>query len=312
MSRSPKYLKRAVLDPLGLNVAVSSHAEITKDLAKAYMWTIDGRVFEAPTFELGMSPAGSMYTTVTDMGRFMSALFAGGRGTKGQMLKSSTIEQMWTPQFAPPGQKTGYGIGFSVREFEGRRTVGHGGAIYGFATTLKAMPDDKLGVVVVTTKDSANAVTNRIADFALTAMLAARQGKHVRSRKSLRLSILNSPVESPGVTSNGPISVELIECGQGSRNSVALVESKYGCGHSATLSSLMTSSLTARRYWFATRRSSSATKRLARRESLNRHLRLSQLARTDRRVRMGSRHPLYLREGWKALGPDRVVRVRPA
>ncbi|MGI9065987.1 MAG: serine hydrolase [Pyrinomonadaceae bacterium] len=175
-----KYLKRAVLDPLGLErSSFEPTPEITKDLAKAYMWTIDGRVFEAPTFELGISPAGSMYTTVKDMGRFMSALLAGGRGAKGQMLKSSTIDEMWTPQFAPRGQKTGYGIGFGVRQLEGRRTVGHGGAIYGFATTLKAMPDDKLGVVVVTTKDSANAVTNRVADYALATMLAIRQGKPI-------------------------------------------------------------------------------------------------------------------------------------
>ena len=207
-----KYLKRSVLDPLGLErSSFEPLPEITKDLAKAYMWTIDGRVFEAPTFELGMSPAGSMYTTVTDMGRFMSVLFAGGRGTKGQMLKGSTIEEMWTPQFAPRGQKTGYGIGFGVREFEGRRTVGHGGAIYGFATTLKAMPDDKLGVVVVTTKDSANAVTNRVADYALTTMLAVRQGKPINQPE------ITSPVNPQlahrvaGRYANGPDSVELIE-----------------------------------------------------------------------------------------------------
>ncbi len=30
--------------------------------------------------------------------------------------------------------------------------VGHGGAIYGFATELAALPDDKLGVVAVTTR----------------------------------------------------------------------------------------------------------------------------------------------------------------
>ncbi len=207
-----RYLKRSVLDPLGLErTSFEPTPRITKDLAKAYMWTVDGRVFEAPTFELGMSPAGSMYTTVTDMGRFMSILFAGGQGTKGQMLKSSTIEEMWTPQFAPPGQKTGYGIGFGVRELEGRRTVGHGGAIYGFATTLKAMPDDKLGVVVVTTKDAANAVTDRIANLALKAMFALRQGK---------------PIPQPEITSSvdpqlarriagryveGPNSVDLIE-----------------------------------------------------------------------------------------------------
>ena len=207
-----KYLKRAVLDPLGLErSSFEPTPQTTKDLAKAYMWTIDGRVFEAPTFELGISPAGSMYTTVTDMGRFISALFAGGRGAKGQMLKSSTLDEMWTPQFAPPGQKTGYGIGFSVRELEGRRTVGHGGAIYGFATTLKAMPDDKLGVVVVTTKDAANAVTNRVANYALTAMLAARQGKPVPQPET------PAPVDPQlarrfaGRYVNGTNSVDLIE-----------------------------------------------------------------------------------------------------
>ena len=207
-----KYLKRAVLDPLGLERSSFERTpEITKDLAKAYMWTIDGRVFEAPTFELGMSPAGSMYTTVTDMGRFMSALFAGGRGTKGQMLKPSSIGEMWTPQFAPPGQKTGYGIGFGIGEFEGHRTVGHGGAIYGFATTLKAMPDDKLGVVVVTTKDSANAVTNRIADLSLRAMLASRQGKPTPQPEITAAVDPQLARRIDGRYVSGPRSVELIE-----------------------------------------------------------------------------------------------------
>jgi len=175
-----KYLKRAVLDPLGLQQSsFEPTPEITKDLAKAYMWTMDGRVFEAPTFQLGISPAGSMYTTVTDLARFMSVLFAGGRGPHGAILKHATLEQMWTPQLAGLGQKTPFGIGFHLAELEGHRLVGHGGAIYGFATTLSALADDKLGVVVVTTKDSANAVTNRIAETALKAMLATRQSKPI-------------------------------------------------------------------------------------------------------------------------------------
>src|SRR5208283_5932905 len=44
-------------------------------------------------------------------------------------------------------------------------------------TELAALPDDKLGVVAVTTDDSASAVVSHIAHEALRLMLAARTGK---------------------------------------------------------------------------------------------------------------------------------------
>jgi len=90
-----KYLKQAVIEPLGLQKsAFVPEPEIIKDLAKAYMWSYDGREFDAPTFQLGMSPAGSMYSTVTDLGRFMSILFNGGKSTSGHILKKETLEKM--------------------------------------------------------------------------------------------------------------------------------------------------------------------------------------------------------------------------
>src|SRR5262249_34484146 len=145
-----RYLQTRLLDPLGMKrSAFEPTPVVTKDLAGAVMWTYHGRTFPAPTFELGMAPAGSMYSTVTDLTRFLGVLFAGGRGPNGAVLKPETLEQMWTPQFAKPEQKTGFGIGFHLTEFEGRRRVGHGGAIYGFATELAALPAEKLGVVVV-------------------------------------------------------------------------------------------------------------------------------------------------------------------
>ncbi|MPZ19419.1 MAG: serine hydrolase [Luteitalea sp.] len=150
---------------------------VTQALAKAYMWTYFGRQFEAPTFELGMAPAGSMYSTVSDLGRFMSVLFRRGQGPNGALLEPETLEAMWVPQFAPAGATEGFGIGFSVRELQGQRVVGHNGAIYGFATELQAMPDAKLGVVLATTMDAANAVMRHIAREAMSSLLAVRDGK---------------------------------------------------------------------------------------------------------------------------------------
>ncbi|HTU93592.1 MAG TPA: M15 family metallopeptidase, partial [Gemmataceae bacterium] len=60
---------------------------------------------------------------------------------------------------------------------EGRKSIGHGGAMYGFATQLQALPKEKLGVVVVAARDVANGVVEHIAQVALQQMLAAKEGK---------------------------------------------------------------------------------------------------------------------------------------
>ena len=173
-----EYLHSAVLAPMGLQrSSFEPTPYVRENLATAYMWTWDGRTFEAPTFQLGMAPAGSMYASVIDLGRFLSVLFAGGTGPNGPVLKRETLEAMWKPQFAAPGERTGFGIGFSIDELEGRRRIGHGGAIYGFATDLAALPDEKLGAVVVITTDVTNTVAERITGSALQLMLAAKQGK---------------------------------------------------------------------------------------------------------------------------------------
>jgi CubicO group peptidase (beta-lactamase class C family)/D-alanyl-D-alanine dipeptidase len=173
------YLERAVLEPMGLtNSAFRPLPRLEARLAKADMWTLDGRRFPAPTFQLGMGPCGSMYTTVVDLGKFLQILFAGGMAPNGQrIITRATLDTMWTPQFAPAGAKTGYGIGFGIGEMDGRRTIGHDGAIYGFATTLAALPDDSIGVVVTATLDGVNAVTDHIARTALRLMLDARANR---------------------------------------------------------------------------------------------------------------------------------------
>jgi CubicO group peptidase (beta-lactamase class C family)/D-alanyl-D-alanine dipeptidase len=170
------YLKTAVLGPMGLHTSgFEPTPDLTRSLAKASIWTYDGRLFPAPTFQVGIFPAGSLYTTVQDLGKFESVLFAGGRGPDGQVLNPSTLQEMWTPQFAKAEQTGGFGLGFALGKLEGHRQVGHDGAIYGFATSLDALPDDKLGAVAVATLDSSNAVTDHIVTDALRLMLAARE-----------------------------------------------------------------------------------------------------------------------------------------
>jgi serine beta-lactamase-like protein LACTB len=172
------YLTKAVLDPL--RMADSSFEQtdaVKKNLAHAVMWSYHGREFPAPTFQLGTSPAGSMYSTVGDLSKFMSCLFADGKAKDGQLLKKETIAEMFKLQFAKADEKNGFGLGFVVGELDGKKRIGHGGAIYGFSTELGMLPDSKLGVIVCSARDVSNAVTTRIANDALRLMRAAKEGK---------------------------------------------------------------------------------------------------------------------------------------
>jgi CubicO group peptidase (beta-lactamase class C family)/D-alanyl-D-alanine dipeptidase len=207
------YLKRAVLDPMGLaSSAFEPLPAIQSRLAKATMWTLDGRRFDAPTFQLGMGPCGSMYSTVLDLGRFLEVLFARGVAANGQRLLSrATLDSMWTPQFAAANAATGYGIGFNIGRLDGHRTIGHGGAIYGFATALLALPDDSLGVVVTATLDGANAVTDHIAAEALRLALAARQRHPIAAIDTTAPLPQARALELMGRYTNGKTTVDLDE-----------------------------------------------------------------------------------------------------
>src|SRR5205814_4897687 len=103
-----------------------------------------------------------------------------------RVLSAETLDSMWTPQFAAPGATSGFGIGFNVGRLDGHRTIGHGGAIYGFATALLALPDDSLGVVVTATLDAVNAVTDHIADEAARMLLDVRAGRALSSIDTTR------------------------------------------------------------------------------------------------------------------------------
>ncbi len=172
------YLTKSVLDPLAMK---DSSFEITpgvkKNLAHSLMWTYHGREFPSPTFQLGTSPAGSMYSTVGDLSKFMSCLFADGTTKSGQLLKKETIAEMFKLQFAKADDKQGFGLGFVVGDLDGQKRIGHGGAVYGFSTELAMLPGRKLGVIVCSARDVSNAVTTRVADDALRLMVAAKDGK---------------------------------------------------------------------------------------------------------------------------------------
>jgi D-alanyl-D-alanine dipeptidase len=169
------------------------------------MWTLHGREFDAPTFELGMAPAGSMYSSVLELGLFIQTLLRGGE----PLLRRATLDTMWTPQF-DPGARSGIGLGFAVSERDGLKVLGHGGAIYGFATELLVAPEAQVGVIVTASRDVANMVTTRIADVALKQMHRVRSGAAPVAARLTRPIPLALAERAEGRYSNAGASVRLV------------------------------------------------------------------------------------------------------
>ncbi len=203
-----KYLQESVLQPLGLNESSFLPAPaLTARLAKGYMWTYDGRVFPAPTFELGTGPAGNMYSTVMDQARFLSWLFTGGRGAGGEVLKPEMLQQMLTPQ----GPNSGYGLGFALLNIGGIKMVGHRGGVYGFSTELLAMPESKLGVVAITNMDNCTEVVWHVAFTALRLMMAARANQPLPPLPLTTKIPAQDMNRLPGHYAQGPKSIDIFE-----------------------------------------------------------------------------------------------------
>lgn len=157
-----------VTRPSGMSVSVFHRDQLRAAVAYSQMVGFEAARFPAPEFDLGTPAAGGLYTTLEDLGRFVQMLLDGGVGPTGQrVLKPETLAAMWRPQVTG-----GYGIGFSVSQLDGQRSVGHGGAIYGHMTYLRLLPDKGIGVVAFSTVD-AGPTASRVGEFALRAWLAS-------------------------------------------------------------------------------------------------------------------------------------------
>ncbi len=178
-----QFIRETLLDPLRLDDSgFEATSRVRSGLARASMWGYYGQPVPAPTFLLGTGPAGNLYSTATDLGRFLVFLLGGGQGPSSRILARESLEAMWTPQFVAAGEKSGFGLGFVVSEFDGpdavrHRAVGHGGAVYGFSTDVIALPDAGLGAAAMASLDVTNTVVERITRHALLLLLARRSGK---------------------------------------------------------------------------------------------------------------------------------------
>ena len=139
-------LRAEVLDPLEMRRTSYSAEPPHADGFAVHPWA-DLVLPEAVQDTGAMAPAGQLWSTVADLGRWASFV----TGDTGGVLESSTVEEMRAVRVVEEGPEweSAYGLGFQVFHIGGREYVGHGGSVPGFLSRLVADIGRRTGAMQV-------------------------------------------------------------------------------------------------------------------------------------------------------------------
>jgi len=106
-----------------------------------------------------VNPGGGMNSSVADMTQWVRLQLAQGSRGEQQVIKSKTLQDSHKPQIVFPQAKgeiyhEGYALGWFVGQYRGHSYVSHAGHIDGFCSEVFLLPQDKLGLVILTNSSS--------------------------------------------------------------------------------------------------------------------------------------------------------------
>ena len=171
-----EYLRSQLMAPLGMSRSNLSGDEMgaDPDHATAYVRRhgVVGPVPQRPVAAL--APAGAINSCAADLARWLLAQVGGGQVDGRAVMSPSTVARQHEPHIVLPEDRTfpastrfAYGLGWLIGRYRDHRLLEHGGGIDGFQTEAMLLPDDGIGVVVMTNTSSsamAPVVAYRILD----------------------------------------------------------------------------------------------------------------------------------------------------
>jgi len=163
------FVRARLLEPLGMTgTAVTLSEAAGKGNVASPHFDIDGevRVIENASVD-PVAPAGSIWSSVSDMAKWMRFLLEGAARGGTRLLKEETLEELFRPQtlvdrdeFYPTQRLTRpkwttYGLGWFQHDYRGRAVDFHTGSIDGMVAIHGLIRSERLGVYVLANLDHA-------------------------------------------------------------------------------------------------------------------------------------------------------------
>jgi CubicO group peptidase (beta-lactamase class C family) len=165
-------VRTRILGPLGMAETVMDGPELRGkvNVTRPHEYVGDTlRALPALSQELvdAIAPAGSMYSNVLDMSKWMRFLLDSGRVAGKRLVSDTAFAELMRPQVLVPSDEfyptarlthpsfTAYGMAWFLEDYRGEKVVFHTGSIDGLVAIVGLMPARRLGIVVVANRDHA-------------------------------------------------------------------------------------------------------------------------------------------------------------
>ncbi len=167
------YLRDKIFVPLGMkntNTSTSTYKE-SGDWARPHS-KVEGKLQSIPFENLdNAGPAGSINSSVADMSKWILLQLNHGKipGSEKRIFSEQSSREMWAQQMVVPTDEVspelkilqshfnGYGLGWGLRDYKGRKLVRHSGGVAGFVSRVVLVPEENLGIVILTNAEEDNA-----------------------------------------------------------------------------------------------------------------------------------------------------------
>jgi CubicO group peptidase (beta-lactamase class C family) len=157
-----ELVQERLFAPLGMSSSTTSvPAGDVDNVADAHA-SLDGEWHVIDLLDVSnCGPAGAIHSNVVDMASWMKMLLEGGVYDGRRVLTERAVTDMQAAAIGIPGsgqygmlfplsQGASYGLGWFLHEYRGRRILEHGGSTDGMHSLVFLVPEEGLGVVVLT------------------------------------------------------------------------------------------------------------------------------------------------------------------
>jgi CubicO group peptidase (beta-lactamase class C family) len=143
-------MREMLLAPLGMNGSTFDRAEIRARTNRAI-----GHLYPLPhvPLDVPMTAAGGLYTSATDLARFLRFQLNDGSMDGRRVLDPALVAEQRTVPAPDPGARAGYALGVARTGWyagDNADLLSHGGGSYGFLADLWWLPQLQLGIAILT------------------------------------------------------------------------------------------------------------------------------------------------------------------